>query len=77
MPSLHLLVKLKDVFISETAEYLDELMRNIDSFDSFAIVDYDLNNFDIEFFNQICKKLEKNITYIKRASDECTSYLIH
>lgn len=52
------------VFISETSEYFEAVTSAVDDYKAFILVGFAPNDFEIEFFRQVCSKLHKKIIIV-------------
>lgn len=70
IPPFSLLIRLKNkVFLVETDEYLRIFKKYFHRFETFIFVNYNFNNFEIEFYRQASSKfIEKNIYILKIAN---------
>ena len=66
VPSFSVLLKYRDhVFVAETSDYFGAIKSHIGEFKMFIIVGHELDNFQREFFNQICNRLDKTIIHLR------------
>lgn len=72
-PPISVLVKLKDsVAVAETSKYCDAIREHIGKYKAFVIVGFSPNNFESEFFRQVCTRLDKTIMHVKRGNASAT-----
>lgn len=65
IPPVKVLLEYREqVYVIKTLHYLEAVRANIDAYKRFVIVNVKANNFEVEFFKQMCNKLDKTIICI-------------